>query len=260
MPAEKRDLANKPLAEAVFEFRWALSAAGALVPGTQRDPHYAVLPGLLYEQLRAAYPFTEQLPAAAVPGDFIAHIVQHRFRSAEGEWPLVQLGPGVVTANDTTGYTWVSFQQQIERLVSALMKAYPSDSDLRPVAVVLRYINAIPFDYEKDDAFEFLRDKLHVGVALPDDLFAEGVERAPSGLDFRTTFPAPSLGGALNLRVAAGMRDDERVLVWELAAQVADDGAPTDASAVIGWTEVAHSLLETWFFTLIEGPLYEDFM
>ena len=103
-------LQNKPLVEAIFELRWKLEERS---PGIKIDPHYKILVGAMYEKVKDRYPFPEQMPTVNIPDEMAAHVVQHRFRKAENEWPLVQVGPGIVTLNDTHGYTWARVGEQI---------------------------------------------------------------------------------------------------------------------------------------------------
>lgn len=96
-----RVLNNKPLVECILEMRWALVEQA---PGLSQDPHFPLLLGRLYDRLNADYPVHEQLPAAEVPSELVGHTVQHRFRRKAEGWPLVQVGPGILTVNDTDGY------------------------------------------------------------------------------------------------------------------------------------------------------------
>gem|GEM_PF-5568194 len=52
-----RQLPNKPLVEAIFEFRWQ-------IPSEEGDPHYTLFVGRLYDRVQPHYPFHEPLPTA----------------------------------------------------------------------------------------------------------------------------------------------------------------------------------------------------
>jgi len=105
-------LSKKPLVEAIFELRWKLQEP---TPGIKIDPNYKLLVGGIYDKIRQSYPFYEQLPTSALPDEIAAYVVQHRFRKATDGWPLVQIGPGVITVNDTEGYTWDDFIVRIQQ-------------------------------------------------------------------------------------------------------------------------------------------------
>ena len=79
------------------------------------DPHYRLLLGRLFDRFQKDYPVHEQLPTASLPDDMVGQVVQHRFRVAKDDWPLVQVGPGVFTVNDTQHYTWTDFEQRAKK-------------------------------------------------------------------------------------------------------------------------------------------------
>lgn len=111
----RKDLKNKPLVEAILEIRWHLVQLTSVQGPAQMilpagDPHYRLLLARLFDRLQKDYPVHEQLPTATLPDDMLPQIVQHCFRAANDDWPLVQVGPGVFTVNDTHRYTWTDFQ------------------------------------------------------------------------------------------------------------------------------------------------------
>jgi len=112
-------LKNKPLVEAIFELKWDLQE----MPGEYYfDPDYKMSIGRLYENLKDKYPTQEKLNTATMPDEIAGHVVQYRFRSAENDWPLVQIGPGIVTLNETEKYTWDEFKDNITRLIETLIE------------------------------------------------------------------------------------------------------------------------------------------
>jgi uncharacterized protein (TIGR04255 family) len=81
------ELKNKPLVEAIFEIRWELEKSNlGLI-----DPNYKLIIGRIYDKLKAEYPYYEQLPTANIPDGIAEYITQHRFRTAENSWPLIQI-------------------------------------------------------------------------------------------------------------------------------------------------------------------------
>src|SRR5947209_1729030 len=123
----RRTLVKKPLVEAILEVRWALETKQ---PGTQIDPQYKLLLGRFQERVRDRYPEYEQLPAAALPDELIPYNVQHRFRRNANGWPLVQLGPGLLTVNETETYDWTTFRPLTLEAFQKLFEAYPQPERL----------------------------------------------------------------------------------------------------------------------------------
>ena len=105
-------LKNKPLVEAIFELKWKLIQQDT---GIYIDPHYKILIGSLYEKIKDKYPFYEQLETARMPDEIAAYLVQHRFRVKENDWPLIQIGPGIITLNDTDNYVYHVFPTRNKR-------------------------------------------------------------------------------------------------------------------------------------------------
>ncbi len=185
MKSSKPDLSKKPLIEAIFELRWQLQQKR---PNVFFDPNYKILLGRIYDRVTKEYPHHEELPAASVPDELAGHIVQHRFRKSENNWPLIQIGPGLVTLNDTNNYTWKGFQKRAVKLLSTLFGAYPNKKDLQFVMIQLRYLDGLEFDFQKVDVLDFLSDKMKTNIEIAPNLFDKtGVSHHSLGLDFRIT-------------------------------------------------------------------------
>lgn len=145
-----RELTNKPLVEAILEIRWALNPQEN---GGDVDPHYRLLLGRLFDRLQSDYPEHEQLDAARLPDDLAGHVVQHRFRAAKDDWPLVQLGPGVFTVNDTSRYKWEDFEKRVVEAKNKLFESYPNPEKLKIESISLRYIDAVELDFQSNSVF-----------------------------------------------------------------------------------------------------------
>ena len=253
------NLTNKPLVEAIFQLRWTLPDGP---PPETVDPHYKLLIGRLYDRLVEDYPFHEPLPAAQVPESIAGYLVQHRFRKGAGEWPLVQLGPGITTLNDTEGYEWEDFERRVAALVNGLFDVYPEAEEVLQVnRLLLRYIDAIPFNFAEDDIFAFLGDKLKTRISLYERLFEDRrVEQLPDSLDIRFSFSCSAPKGVLNLRFTRGEAKGSECVVWETMVESGAEDAPGGTAGITEWLQLAHSLTHDWFFKLIEGELLEVFL
>jgi uncharacterized protein (TIGR04255 family) len=251
-------LSKKPLVEAIFELRWTLKE---VAPSVTVDPHYMLLVGGLYERLKGEYPFHERLPTATIPDEMAGYVTQHRFRKGEERWPLVQVGPGVITANDTEGYVWEDFEQRLVRVVAALFDTYPkSDQNLTVARLMLRYIDAVPFDFGKDDVFAFLKAQMKTEIRLHERLFEdERVDKTPEALDLRFAFRCSKPRGSVRLRFVRGDVKGSQQLVWETQVQSVEGEAPSTREGIAEWVAQAHGLTDDWFFKLIEGGLLEAF-
>jgi len=251
-------LGKAPLVEAILEVRWKLTEQA---PGVATDPKYKVLVGRLYDRLESVYPFHEPLPTASMPDEMLSYVVQHRFRSAENKWPLVQVGPGVVTLNETKNYTWDDFEGRCHELIKHLFDAYPDAARSLVIAgLQLRYIDAVPFEFNRDDILAFMADKLKIHLAFPQKMFQDApIQSLPAGFNLLSSFPITNPKGAIRLRFTRGMRDNRDALMWETVVQSDGADVPEMPAGFQVWLDGAHTLTHDLFFKLIEGPLEESF-
>lgn len=237
--------------------RWQLEEKA---PEIRVDPHYKIMIGSLYETVKDEYPFHEELPTATMPDEISGYMVQHRFRKGKDLWPLIQIGPGIVTLNDTEGYVWEDFKVRISYLIDKLFTVYPEPSKLRVSRLLLRYIDAISFDYSTGDIFNFLGEKMKINLNIHQGLFdGTGIVKKPLGIDMRLAFPSSTLRGQIHFRVARGKKEETDALILDTIFESVGEDAPKDAGEIVSWAERAHEITDDWFFKLIEGELLGRF-
>ncbi|NCO38439.1 MAG: TIGR04255 family protein [Armatimonadetes bacterium] len=237
----------------MVEVRWALAPGP---PGQQTDPHYKLLLARLFDRASGHYPEHVQLPTASIPDEFVGHVVQHQFRVGSGQWPLIQLGPGIMTLNSTEDYLWEDFQPRAVSAVEMLYQAHPKPTELKVANLILRYIDAVEFDYRAEDTFAFLRDMLQVDVSLPGNLFETvKVGQRPLHFNWQSSFACDSPKGAVHLNFATGQKSDTPAVIWETTVQSAASDVPALPGTFADWIGSAHTITDDWFFKLIEGEL-----
>src|SRR5579872_3233151 len=91
-------LLNPPMVEVVFEVRWDLLQDQQT--GRMRDPSYPMMYGSMYERLKKEFPFIEDLPSTQAHPEATPFTPRHRIRKERTGYPLMQVGPGIVTIND----------------------------------------------------------------------------------------------------------------------------------------------------------------
>lgn len=251
-------LNNPPLIEAIFELRWNLKETE---PGIKTDPNYKLLIGRIFEKVKTQYPYYEQLPTANLPDEIAGYIIQHRFRINKDEWPLIQIGPGIISLNDTEKYLWVDFKQEISYLLETLYDTYPdAEANLDVEGLLLRYIDAVPFDFENNDIFAFLKENFKTEINLYQELFEDKeVNKFPTGLDLRLSFDSEKPKGKMNIRFARGKKKQEDALIWETIVQSIPENMPNNKNEIEVWTKDAHDLTKDWFCKFIKGKLMERF-
>jgi len=251
--ARIRALPNKPLIEAIFELRWQL-------PSDRVDTNYPLFVGRLYDRVESEYPVHKPLPTSIIPQEAAKYIVQHQFRVGDDRWPLIQVGPGVVTLNDTGGYIWQDFGQRAKSLVNVIFQAYPKPNELRMASLLLRYLDAFELMYAGEDMLKYLSDKLKVTVSFPHQLF-EGVPvvMQPRGFNLLAAFPVAKPKGTITIRFGSGKHADKPSLIMETAVRSETPDLPEMPNGFEQWVEAAHKLADDWFFKLIEGELERRF-
>ena len=250
--ARVRLLPNKPLIEAILEFRWQIR-------NEEGDPNYTLFIGRLYDRVQEQYPFHEPLPTVMIPLPAAGNIIQHRFRIGKGRWPLMQIGPGIVTVNDTGGYVWQDFGQRAKSLIKAIFEAYPEPNQLSTASLVLRYLDAFYLD-QNEDMFNYLSTKLKSRVAFPPQLF-EGtdVSKRPKIMNIMASFPAGKPKGEILVKFGSGRHNEKPALIMETSVRSDSPDLPKMPEGFENWVEDAHKLTDDWFFTFIEGELERRF-
>ena len=266
------ELQTNPLLEAWLEIRWQLQAlAPGGPPQVATDPYFPFAVGLFYESVKDSYQYREELDASQVPPGLFPYVVRYRFRPGEGEWPLMQLGPGVATVNFTKSYTWDRFKEASLYLRSKLLQAYRG-ADLIAETLILRYRNGIPFEYGSEDLLRFLEERLNTSIALPPQIpgFA-GSTAWPSSASIVLTFDLSDPRGTGTVRLSTGGRRQAKtgadrdsvvkMLLWqfEVASGGADAPDIREDGKFTSWLTSAHALVHEWFFASIEGPLAREY-
>lgn len=248
-----RELLNKPLVEAILELRWHIDPEIG-------DPNYSIFVGGIYSILKTKYKFHEPLPSSMIPERIAGSFVQHRFRIEKNKWPLIQVGPGIVTLNDTTNYTWTDFGQRANELVKAMFKAYPKPEEMRISNLVLRYIDAIQMSDARKNVLDFTRKNLKANFIVPEQLY-DGVDviKKPKSFSFQIANITKNPKGTVTLRFATGMHKGRKAIILETVVQSINEELPSLPDGFSAWIKAAHNITDDWFFKLIEGDLESEF-
>lgn len=255
-----KDLINKPLVEAILELRWKLQETS---PETKVDQHYKLFLGRFFDRINDEYPEHKQLKTAKAPDELVGHLVQHQFRVSKDSWPLIQVGPGILTVNSTTEYKWSNdFRPRALKAVSKLFDAYPKIEDLQVSSIILRYINAVAFDYGANNIYSFLQDNLKLSISLPDNLFKDtAVEDKPKGMHLQSTFKCLKPKGRVSIRIASGKKHQDPAVIWDITFESAGEDMPDMPHGFEAWLDKVHDdIIDDWFFKMIEGDLERSFL
>lgn len=249
-----KNLSSKPLVEAIFELRWGLDGP----PGIGSDPYYQMLIGQMFAAIKEDYPQWERLPTAEVPEGFAPFMPHHRFRAAVDGWPLVQIGPGLLTVNDTESYEWESFAPRCAIVVDTLFRLYPDIGDnLRVFEISLRYLDADPL--QGLSPVDFLRN-LKLNVDVEKSLFGGGrIGETSLGVGLSVSYPALRPKGLFQISCNKGRKHDQDAMIWETQVVSRGSDAPKQPETINSWLHEAHDTVHDWFFRQIDGALLEKY-
>lgn len=252
-----KHLANSPLIEAIFEFRWLLHKDTS--KNIEYDENYNFLIGLFYNGIKDVFPIRENLPSSQMPAEIIPYVPQFRFSKKEKTWPLVQLGPGILTVNDTDSYTWDNnFEDLCCKAIQNIYKCYPDTNNLNLKGLTLRYINALKID--DVNILEYMHNLLKLEINFPQSLFEETeIHSIPNSLSTVFSFPISKPEGMVMYKFAKGKKDNKDALIWEISIISKGEEKielPTDIGK---WLSDAHNIAEKSFFAFSEGELYRSF-
>ncbi len=254
MPGKLR---RKPLLEAVFELKWNTRDHDQAGPV---DPDYTFLIGLFKNAVRDRFPEAVQLPTSQIPLEMAGHVAQYQFRVGKNEWPLVQLGPGVMTVNETESYEWEDrFEADCKNAVEKLLDVHPSIESVQPFQAQLRFINGIAIDHG-ENALSVLEEQLNTHVTLPGRVMdVVGSGATPTGLGMSFSYPISDPRSTLIVKFNRGKAHDRDALIWELSVLSGQEQMGTFFREYSTWLDSAHAKAEAAFFGFLSEEMLRRF-
>lgn len=256
MPEQDFLYENAPLIEVIAEIRWALQDVMGS-SGIQIDPHFTAF-SEDFEKAAAQLGFThsEKLIPDNVPIEIVSNSVVHRYRKQPNEWPCMQIGPGVATANIVPPYQgWNEFRPHVQTMIDLLMRSYPlPERYLKINLLELRYIDGFRKIHGMVTPTTFARDNLQIRYELPQELLnlcdggKEKIELQGT-LKFPLAEPQNSVG---SIQVGSGTAHNEPATMAVFRVRQ-HDVAPEliDANQLADWFDQAHSAVRGLFQAML---------
>lgn len=248
-------LANKPLVEAILELKWDVPN----VNGAPMDQNYDLLQGHLKSVLQEKLPFYLRLPTGIIPGFNVPYQVQHQFRSGQNSWPLVQLGSGIVTINETSGYKPENFIEFCLDVFNKLTLFWQSTNYTpKLLSVSLRYVDADNFDGKFSDFFE----KLGVKIVFEKDILNSAhfkTPELPCYLNIKTELETINPNGILALSITNGHKNEKPAVIWDTQIVSNKEQCVAFSTAPEEWLKSAHHVCHELFFKMISGELRDKY-
>ena len=254
---------SPPLVEVIAEVHWHIERLST-IPDGGVDPQFSGLVTKLEQALPSAgFPVVERLVPPQVPVELLADKPIVRFWTRDKTWPLIQVGPGIMTVNIVPPYEgWRAFKPTIVQALEQLSTHYPlADSLLKIERAELRYIDA----FTKRNGFttypKFVNERLGFQITLPMGIAKSTNHPPEESVSWAADISFPIRDVANNfgvVRIRPGTVNDQSAAVMECAVRWNDpNGIPfSDLST---WYDKAHQHVSDWFFALAEEPLLETF-
>jgi uncharacterized protein (TIGR04255 family) len=245
-------LPNAPLREAIFEIRWALQPDETT--SFMEDPEYAFALCELKKVVSNRFPLHSSKFKNRVPHHMLNHQVDHQFWTGadeESKWPVIQLGPGILTVNDTDkNYDWLeNYKPNIDFALKALTEAY---KQIKIESLTLRYIDAVLLkDYDCEGWQDFLGKNVNFSFINNFDSIGP-----LDDFHFEQSFNLDKLG-SLNISFSSGKSPKkEDTFVWQTAVSSDNSMAIED---VLIWLEDAHKCTSKLFKEICKDSFYASF-
>jgi uncharacterized protein (TIGR04255 family) len=203
----------------------------------------------------------EDLPSTQVHPEANPYVVRHRLRKEKNGYPLIQVGPGIVTVNEARGYSWTSFRSVILRIAESIIDLYPSGTlPLNFIKAELRYVNGIRYDLQTGSPLSFLAEKLHAKIELDSDFFESNeMSDKPVGVGLNLVYPLHKPVGNLFLSAQLGQVESKPAYIVQSAIQSFGETVPHDKEGFDAWLNSSHAVAENCFLSLCKGALLEKF-
>jgi|GEM_PF-114585 uncharacterized protein (TIGR04255 family) len=244
-------LANAPLQEVIFEVGWALDLDPS--SGIESDTRFGLALGALKTLVKDKFPHhVARVPFYELAPHAFNRKAVMQFRKEPNGRPLLQLGPGVFTVNDTDkDYDWDdSFKPTLIYGLDKLEEAY--DGTLLYDQVVLRYIDSVRVrDYGFTDWGSFIAEHLHFSYQ---NGFAKDL--VPTDVSFQQLFECKN-GDQLQIQVGSGSDSEgEPRLIWQTILQRKQ---AFDKAGLLAWGEEAHAYSSVIFKQFCKPDFYASF-
>lgn len=245
-------LLKAPLKEVIFEIHWLLEVNKL---GQQYDPFYDFGKGKYFDKVKDKFPHKRDIPVPTIQNVNIRIIDSplHQFWSGDGVWPVIQLGQGILTVNDTDkNYKWEStFKSNIEFALKCLLESNPSV--FRFNKLVLKYIDAVDIQGSETVDWRSYIDQ-NLRISIKNDFEAKG---KLSDLNINQAFDL-SDGSRLVLAVNSSKNSKtlQPALVWQTIIEKKSDIKFDD---IMTWAEYGHDTISELFHSMLNKDFYDSF-
>ncbi|MBP8993734.1 MAG: TIGR04255 family protein [Bacteroidales bacterium] len=238
-------LPNAPLVEVVLELRWKIINKSDL----SKIPY---LYGDIYSLLKNKYPYRESIVPPEIPMDFLINQPVHRFRVAQNDYPLFQVGPGILTLNTIDSkYFWDSFSKNSQELIAAFLNVFPFQNE-ENISPSILFLDFFPFDFSKDDAYNFINDKFN--IVFNQSFFPN--HSFPKDLNLGFYYSISNGDLLVTLKKGLNNKKEEGII---MQTKVNGNPIKPELEEITLWFEKSHEICSEVFKNITKGELYKSF-
>ena len=239
-------LPKAPLLEVIFEIRWDITSQNDIVD-------FQFIYGDLYANLKHKYPYRENLVPPEVPYDVVRGLPVFRFRNTNNSYPLIQVGPGLITVNTTDDiYFWNEFSAEISDVLDIFNNIYPKYKELK-LSPALTYIDFFEYNKDKITSIDFINTNLQFNISQS---FVNDTNFELNDLNFTLNYKTNK--DILSLNIRDGKINDEIEGIVMQTKLIGNKGL-YNKNELTNWLESSHNTCSDIFKKLTEGNLYNSF-
>ena len=258
---------NAPLVEVIAEVRWAYTKLPS-IPNGGIDPQYEQFAKDFASAVeKLGYTFREPLVPDEIPREFLAGQPMLRLRKGANQWPLFQVGQGLLTANVVPPYKgWAEYRTILRTALLTLYSSYPSAEQLlRFERLDLRYLDAFTAKHGLYEPYgKASSECVRIGVTIPDKL-----KEFVAGGTFDNVTPVVQLSfnhksmsetsGEIKFGPGMTAPDNAKALIAEFRIFKSIPSKYEDSEKILGWFDDAHREIREWFEATISDKTRDTF-
>jgi len=240
-----RKLKNAPLKEVIFELLWRVPPDPR---GIHVDQGFDLAVGKFHHDITKEFPITRRV---VPPGVNIFPKPVFQFWKGAATFPVVQLGPGVLSVNDTDkSYTWEDFRNNVTKAIGLLINSYGRTPPFNVCR--LQYMDIVDLNVP-DDGIEDYIAKYHL-TKIQSEYMLPGRFKNLSIVQARELEDGSTLN--VNITTARNNLKKIRSVIWK--TQIERKGNTT-LDDVINWLDNSHGIASKTFVMMLNPEYYEHF-
>jgi len=238
-------LPHAPLIEVVLELRWKITNKADLTK-------IQYLYGDIYNTLKNKYPYRESIAPPEIPIEILINQPAHRFRASQNDYPLFQVGPGIITLNTVDKkYFWEKFSTDSEELINAFLSVFPFQNNEKLNPSIL-FLDFFPFNFNEKDVYNFISEKFNI------EFKQNFIKDVKNPKDVNIGFYYEIQLGDLSVIFQKG-KDNKQSEGIVLQTRINGTSLNPEITEIKTWIDKSHDVCSDLFKKLSEGELYESF-